>query len=311
MNNVLNLIDEDFKFSDTDFYDDFPEYMNTADIPEPVTPMYTEDPSIICQDLDDISLRIDLTPKEAMIMKINNQIATKKNKSSIENVDFTTTESGNYRIKAKCDMFSQNYYLEPMSCFDGQQFEQFIKATERCIRTSLVYKAYISYLKNEIGLTYDAFQGNISHDVASLEMHHALFTLYDYVKIMIDYAFDVGIPVTTFSIAKLVMNEHAQNRILVVMLTKNNHMLVHAGQLHVDMRQCHGNLKGFIQLYGKYIKRSPKLLRKLVNYKIDLDSDNFNDVSIITPSKIIDYSIQTPYDSTVKPKPDQLAIESK
>ncbi len=298
MNNMLNLIDEDFVFSDTDFYDDFPDYMNTYDIPESYTPIYTEDPSLIWQDLDEIDLRIDLTPKEAMIMKINNTIA-KKNKSSIENVDFETTESGNYRIKSKYDMFSQNYYLEPMSCFDGQQFEQFIKATERCVRTSLEYKAYISYLKNEIGLTYDAFQGNISHDVASLEMHHALFTLYDYVKIMIDYAFDNNIPVTTFSIARLIMNEHAQNRILVVMLTKNNHMLVHAGQLHIDMRQCHGNLRAFVQLYGKYIKRSPKLLRKLSDYKISLESDNFNDVSIITPSKIIDYSIQTPYDSRV------------
>ena len=45
--------------------------------------------------------------------------------------------------------------------------------------------------------------------------------------------------------------------------------------------------------------------------KLILDSDNFNDVSIITPSKIIDYSIQTPYDSAIKPKPGQLAIESK
>ena len=309
MDNLLKLIDEDFVFSDDDFQDDFPEYMSNYNTPEIVTPIYTEDPTLIWQDLDELSLRVDLSPKDVMIMQINNTLAKKK-KSSIENVDFTTTDSGNYRIKAKCDMFSQNFYLEPMSCFDGQQFEQFIKATERCIRTSLVYKAYISYLKNEIGLIYDAFQGNISHDVASLEMHHALFTLYDYVKIMIDYAFDVGIPVTTFSIAKLVMNEHAHNRILVVMLTKNNHMLVHARQLHVDMRQCHGNLKAFIQLYGKYIKRSPKLLRKLSDYKIELESDNFNDVSIITPSKIIDYSIQMPYDSSVK-QVQQLAIESK
>ena len=294
MMNIDDLIDEDYKFNDDLFYDDFHEFMNSWQTQEEIAPIYTEDPSLIWQDLVTPEWETPITAEKSAIIAMNNSLRSQKN--SIENINFQVTDNGNYRVQSKYDIFSQNFFFEPMQMFDGQLYENFINATERCIRTSLVYKAYIAYLKTEIGLTYDAFNANISHDVASLEMHHGpIFTLYDYVKIMMDYAFDVGIPVSTFSIAKLVMNEHEQNRVQVVMLTKNNHKLVHAGQLHVDLRQCHGSLYDFVHLYAKYIKRSPKLLRKLNDYKISLESGTFNDVSIITPTKTVDWSIQIPY----------------
>lgn len=274
--NIDDFIDEDYIFNDDAFHDDFNWETRDWDLSDDGDDNWVWN--------DEVGSEIHqvepFTPRD----------------STIENINFHVTETGNYRIQSKYDLFSQGFFFEPMQMFDGQTYENFIASTERCIRTSMVYKAYIAYLKNEIGLTYDAFNANISHDIASLEMHHGpIFTLYDYVKIMIDYAFDVGIPVSTFSIAKLVMNEHEKNRVQVVMLTKNNHKLVHAGQLHIDLRQCHGSLHEFIQLYAKYIKRSPKLLRKVNDYKISLETGRFEDVSIITPSKSVDWSIPVPY----------------
>ena len=282
--NIDDFQDDDYIFSDDLFYDDYSN--DTYSSIEDIDSIDSSDLGIIWQ--DDF-----YAPSEIVPTTFGTQ---PKKDSSIENINFNITENGNYRVQSKYDMFSQNFFFEPMQMFDGQVYENFITATERCIRTSLVYKAYIAYLKNEIGLVYDAFNGNISHDIASLEMHHGpIFTLYDYVKIMIDYAFDTGIPVSTFSIAKLVMHEHEMNRVQVVMLTKNNHKLVHANQLHIDLRQCHGSLHEFVHLYAKYIKRSPKLLRKLNDYKISLESGSFNDTSIITPSTSIDWSIPVPY----------------
>lgn len=213
--------------------------------------------------------------------------------NKIDSIEFSRTSTDNYKIKSSNDIFAEAYYFEPIKMFDGTTYEKFIAGCESMIRTSLAYKAYIAYLKTELGLNRDAFNSNITDEMATLEMHHGpIFNLYDYVKIMIDYAFDVGIPVSSFNIAQLVMKEHELNNIQVVMLTKNNHSLVHAGKLNVDLRQCHGNLKEFIRKYGKYIKQSPKLLKKINRYKELLESEDFHNTSIITPESCVDWSIK-------------------
>ena len=43
--NIDDLIDEDYKFSDDLFYDDFHEFMNSWQTQEEIAPIYTEDPS--------------------------------------------------------------------------------------------------------------------------------------------------------------------------------------------------------------------------------------------------------------------------
>lgn len=212
-------------------------------------------------------------------------------KSRLNNIEFEETESGNYRIKSQGDIFSESLYFEPVQMYDGETYNKFIEKCKDCIRTSLKYSAYIAYLKNDIGLRYDAFNSEITDEVATIEMHHGpILTLHDYVKLMMDWAFDTGKPVTTFSIAKKVMEEHAENRVQVVMLSKTNHALVHGGKLKVDMRQCHGNLYEFIQRYQKYIMLSPSIMRKFAQYKADIDNNRCQDTSVITPSKVISWN---------------------
>lgn len=230
---------------------------------------------------------IDVTPDEE-----KQTIVEAPKESSILNIAFTTMESGNFKIKSDCDMFSENYYREPANLFDGNEYDKFIDRCESRVRKSDVYSAYIAYLKNEIGLTRDAFNGDITQDNATLEMHHGpIFTLYDYVKIAIDYLFDNQLPVSTFTVAKFIMNEHTCNRIQVVMLTKNNHKLVHDNKLFVDFRQCHGSLKEFITLYHTYIERSPTLLRKIANYKRMLDNKLIFNTDVLHISQVVDWSL--------------------
>lgn len=288
---MMNIdINEDVEIFSSDFIDDFPSFSEDDDFNHS-----------LWQDFDDSDWR----PNDSFCefptvspMSANERNTEKRRNTSIENVNFHETDSGNFRLQADCDMFSENFYFEPIQMMNGSMFESFIASCEKTIRTSQVYKAYIAYLKNEIGLRYDMFNGEITQDEASIEMHHGpLFTLYDYVKIMIDYCFDNGIPVDTFTIAKMVMNEHACNRVQVVMLTKNNHALVHAGKLHVDFRQCHGNIKEFISIYKQQIMRSPKLKKKIGDYLSSLQDDKFNNVDIITPTKTIDWSPTREYDS--------------
>lgn len=275
--------DEYIDFSSSDFIDDFPAFTEDDEFEH-----------VIWQDFDESEWRPD--DSFCTAPTIQAQVAKKKDKTNIENIDFIETDSGNFRIQSKYDMFSESFYFEPIQMMDGAAYDQFISYCEKMIRTSQEYKAYIAYLKNEIGLRYDVFNSDITQEDASIEMHHALFTLYDYVKIMIDYCFDNNIPVDTFTIAKMVMNEHACNRVQIAMLSRNNHMLVHAGKLHLDFRQCHGNIKEFVSIYKQQIMRSPKLKKKINDYAVSLLKDDFNNVDFITPTKTIDWSPSSEYE---------------
>lgn len=189
------------------------------------------------------------------------------------NINSYLLNNNNPVLQASNDLFCENFYREPVNFYDGREFDLFIKSCEKCIRKSMSYSAYIAYLKTEIGLNRCAINGNITDNDAVLEMHHGpIFTLYDYVKIIIDFFLDTGVNISTFTIAKTVMMEHFLNRVQVVMLTKNNHKLVHDDKLVITMNMAWGNIKNFITTYYKYIAASPLLINKIKKYNEKLKS---------------------------------------
>ncbi len=273
-----NMDDYDVYFKDADFNDSYDEEFTDNDFEdnEDYGLPHSIDNSPIYSDLANVSV---VKP----LVNIDD--------SSFINMNFRKDENGNYRVKSDNDIFCEAFYFEPIMITDGKKYEAFIKNTENCIRKSRMYSAYIDYLKNVIGLKHDAFNSEITDEVASIEMHHGpIFTLYDYVKIIMDYCFDKNIPVNTFTVARLVMYEHAANRVQVAMLSKNNHNLVHAGKLFLDFRQCHGSLKDFISRYGTYIKASPKLLKKIADYKNLIESGRLHDTSYIDSGPILSWA---------------------
>jgi hypothetical protein len=204
---------------------------------------------------------------------------------------FDKSKSGNYRINSNRDSFSLHYYIEPKMLFDPNVVNSIVHSTKNSIRSSEVYIAYIAYLRNEIGLVFDAFNGNITQDKATLVMHHGpIFSLEDYVHIVMQYQLDQPVLTNTFLIAKQVMEEHAANNIQVCMLTKNNHALVHNNLLHLRLDQCWGNLVRFINKYKLQIQGSPRLMSKIHRYKEELESADFHDTSIIQPGNTVDWS---------------------
>ncbi len=208
-----------------------------------------------------------------------------------DGVKFSNTKNGNFKINAKRAFYALHYYIEPKMLFDTRILEQFVHATKQTIRHSKVSEAYIAYLRNDVGLQFDAFNGNIHQDMAKLEMHHGpLFTITDYIKIILNWQLDNGVLTNTFVVAHQVMAEHAMNNVQVAMLTKNNHALVHNGRLKLDMRQCWGDIKTFLMKYQKQINGSPFLLGKIHKYKDQLIDPGFHDAGIITPDTMINWS---------------------
>lgn len=135
-----------------------------------------------------------------------------------------------------------------------ENYNRFIKKTEDIIRTSNDYKSYIKYLKTEVKLNHCQVLKNLDDNDCKIEMHHGpIFTLYDICAIIIEYFLMKGWKITTFKIAAAVMEEHRQNRVQVVMLSKTIHEEIHQRGLFISYKQAWGDIGAFMKKYSKAI----------------------------------------------------------
>ena len=154
---------------------------------------------------------------------------------------------------------------------------KFLKNCEKLIRSNKRYKAYIKYLKQEIKLNHCQVLSKLTDRAVTIEMHHGpIFTLYDICEIGVDYFLSKKMKITTFRIAKWVLDEHFANRIQVVMLSTTMHQEVHDRQIFLNMQQAWGNLHEFLkryklnrdlkEKYNRYVDES--LMRDSTTYEL-------------------------------------------
>ena len=153
--------------------------------------------------------------------------------------------------------------FEPMdySLTIGNEREKtkIIKRIERHIRSSLEYRDYIAFLRENVGMDACAFFNNINKDTSRslrIEIHHTPFTLYDYVKIVVQKYMAEGIPLNDLYIAEEVMNLHYKNQVGLIPLSKTLHLIVHgenADKLIIPAYMIFGDYKQFIEEYQDYM----------------------------------------------------------
>jgi hypothetical protein len=175
--------------------------------------------------------------------------------NNIVNIRPTVTDD-NITIKADSGYFVLRYYKNRTDFQDMQEFAAFIKGAEKIIRTSDEYRGYKDYLMNEIGLDHCAVMPGVSGEKATIEMHHGpILTLFDYCAIVLDSAVANGEQMSTFKLAKTVLQEHYDNNVQVVMLSKTAHQLFHAGKLFIHPNQAWGNVNNFLERYADGLSR--------------------------------------------------------
>lgn len=164
----------------------------------------------------------------------------------------------NPKIKSNIDDEVIKYYHNKEDLADPDDFQYFIKSCETCVRKDDRYSNYIHELK-ERGFDRDVIQSNINNKRfpnTSIEMHHGpMFTLYDICSIVTDHLLSSGEKVSTFKVAKLVLDEHERHHIQIVFLTKTNHQLAHDGKIFIHMNQSIGDVMSFIKTYKKGLRR--------------------------------------------------------
>lgn len=145
-----------------------------------------------------------------------------------------------------------DYYIN----FDNpKEKKKFIDRCEKVIRSSLEYKDYIKFLRENADMTQCAFFNHINTKEmrrVKIEIHHEPFTLYDYVTLVVDRMINAGEKLNDLLVADEVMELHYSNMVGLIPLTRTIHQIVHSketNKLIIPVNLCYGNYMAFLQKY--------------------------------------------------------------
>lgn len=162
-----------------------------------------------------------------------------------------TYEGGIAKTISSDDTSDVIMMYKPVDYFsDLTAYTKFVKSVERVVRHSDDYKAFVNWVKNVLGMNFCQVSSSIVEGDATIEMHHGpIFTLFDYCSVILNDAIIRGDKISTFRIAKRVIEEHFAMRVQVVMLAKTNHEAITNRDLFLNIRQGIGNVDAFIKKY--------------------------------------------------------------
>jgi len=160
----------------------------------------------------------------------------------------------NPTIDGESSLYTLPFYKDTEYFSNLDNFVGFVKAVESTVRTSKYYSRYISYIKNEVGLNFCQVLSNIKQEdedtPVEIEMHHGpILTLFDYICILVDWSLYNNKKITTFNIANKMLEEHFENNVQIVMLSKTVHEEVHENNIFLHTKHAFGDLNAFLDRY--------------------------------------------------------------
>ena len=189
---------------------------------------------------------------------------------NLPNIDYKKP-SKNPTLDSDTSFYALPYYKDIEYFANLDNFVSFVKSVEQMVRTSKYYARYIKYLKKDIGLNFCQVLSNIKIDEddekanTKIEMHHGpILTLFDYISIVVDHRLAHEQKVNSFIIADIIIDEHFNNNVQVVMLSKTVHELVHDNSIFINTKQAFGDLNAFLKKYKDGI--NDEQVHKINNY---------------------------------------------
>lgn len=155
---------------------------------------------------------------------------------------------------------------------DLKNKQKFIKRVERLIRSSMEYKDYIRFLRENVDMDSCAFfqrvtsntTNNLGNKRVKIEIHHEPLTLYDYVAVVLEKYIASGEEINAMYIAEDVMELHYKNQVGLIPLSKTIHQIVHNTQkVTIPIFMCYGAYTEFLKDYADYIDMVPNLREKI------------------------------------------------
>ena len=172
---------------------------------------------------------------------------------------------------------SIQFYKDANYFQDISTYNKFVIQVQKMVYASEEYKNFCGWIRKSLGINFCQVNSSIvENDGVTIEMHHGpIFTLFDYISVMLNSYIDNGIPISTFNIVDEVIEEHYQRRVQVVMLSTTNHEAVHNGDIFLNFKQGIGNFSEFVTRYSKYFTDEQKY--RIASYlKLCEDNDSFD-----------------------------------
>lgn len=197
---------------------------------------------------------------------------------SLPEINYTNSKSDGPIVDADTSYYILPYFKDTEFFSNPESYVNFVKGIEKMVRNNDRYKKYISYLKKEVKLNRCQILKDITDEDATIEMHHGpIFTLFDVCAIVLEYFLIKKWKISTLRIADTVLNEHQQNRVQVVMVSKTMHETIHDGDIFINTKQAWGDLNAFIKKYKDAINDE---YREQINRYVDRsllhDSEDFS-----------------------------------
>ena len=173
-------------------------------------------------------------------------------------------ESGNIFLHSPNSEYDISFAMTKETLMDIDIFRSFIQNAIYRFRRSREYKNYKAYLM-ELGLCNSAIHGNISSDMATIEMHHCIINIFDIALMITQHMINtVGI-ITTFDLVQILIMEHKNNNIPIVMLDETTHQMYHSDiESYIPPNMVFGKWPTLLAKYNKGI--TIDIAKKIIYY---------------------------------------------
>ena len=187
--------------------------------------------------------------------------------NEIPDIYFEFDETQNPIISSPNSEFSIQFEQTKESLLEIDTYKNFISNAVAQFRHSRFYKQYKSYLI-DLGLNRCQYFPNITVDLLGangIEMHHNFLTIYDIALMICEHVLNTEGHITTFKLIHLLKEEHSENRIPIVMLSKTVHQMYHNNEEFViPASQCFGFWMELLYKYRNGI--TINIANKVINF---------------------------------------------
>jgi|JFJP01.1.fsa_nt_gi hypothetical protein len=197
----------------------------------------------------------------------------------------------NPAIRSDASPFEITFYQTRESMMDVENYRKFLDNAIARFRKSITYTVYKSKLI-DMGMDRCQLHGNITTEMATVEMHHNILTLFDIAHIITEHILNTKGYISSFDLVVLLKQVHTSHKVQLVMLSLTPHQLYHNSEgLYIHPSMCFGNWLAFLNDYRLGI--TIDIANKIIMY-IDesIKSPTSYDSGLLDLRKnIIDWSI--------------------
>ena len=208
--------------------------------------------------------------------------------------------NGNPTLRSPSSVYEISLMQTKETLADIDSYARFINNAISQFRHSRFYKEYKANLMS-LGLDHCAYLHNINSEMAELEMNHVILTIFDIALLIAEHYLNTYGYVSTFHIVGGLREEHKQNRVPIIMMSKTVHQLYHNDDLFfVHPKQVFGQ---WIDLIVKYQNGlTPEICSKLLYYiKHSMEVDGSYDNDLLQLAECIRNWSYNNYGSYIEP----------